>query len=292
MPSSAVGARAETDIRVDARWLMAYSVAVGATGSEFVDTQQGIIAHPLFPVAPEWALLTGRPDPFGFGLTREETARGVHAGHDLHWHSPIVPGEQIHLVADVVAIRAVRAGSLTTVRFTAFADDGAPRWTTWMDNINRGVEVEGADSVEVGSMPPPLPENDAPLDLALPLSIAAGAAHVYTECARIWNPIHTDVAVARAAGLPDILLHGTATLAMSVTTIMAHRGIRAEQVRRLAGSFRSMVLMPAQLDVMIGTAPNGTDVHFSTDIAGTPAVLAGLIRCRWLTDVAVRPTYG
>jgi len=27
---------------------------------------------------------------------------------------------------------------------------------------------------------------------------------VYTECARIWNPIHTDAAVAKAAGLPAI----------------------------------------------------------------------------------------
>ena len=43
--------------------------------------------------------------------------------------------------------------------------------------------------------------------------IGAGAAHVYTECARIWNPIHTDTAVTAKAGLPGIILHGTATLA-------------------------------------------------------------------------------
>src|SRR5262245_63914545 len=38
--------------------------------------------------------------------------------------------------------------------------------------------------------------------------------HVYTECARIWNPIHTDLAVVRAAGLSGPILHGTATLAL------------------------------------------------------------------------------
>lgn len=38
------------------------------------------------------------------------------------------------------------------------------------------------------------------LDRAADIPIAATAAHVYTEC-------------ARAAGLPDIILHGTATLA-------------------------------------------------------------------------------
>ncbi len=283
MPSSAVGARAEITIRVDARWLMAYSVAVGAIGPEFVDTQRGIVAHPLFPVAPEWALLTGSPDPFGFGLPREETARGVHAGHDLHWHSPIVPGEQIRLVGEVAAIRTIRAGSLTTVRFTAFAAHGAPRWSTWMDNINRNVAVTGPDSVEAAWLPPALPPSppggDGSLDETLPLSIAAGAAHVYTECARIWNPIHTDVAVAHAAGLPDILLHGTATLAMSVTTIMGHRGISAASVRRVAGTFRAMVLMPAQLAVRVGSVEAGPDVHFQTDVDGAPAVRAGLISC-------------
>ena len=40
--------------------------------------------------------------------------------------------------------------------------------------------------------------------------ISALAAHVYTECARIWNPVHTDTAVADRAGLPGLILHGTA----------------------------------------------------------------------------------
>ena len=56
---------------------------------------------------------------------------------------------------------------------------------------------------------------------------AATAAHVYTECARIWNPIHTDVAYARAAGLPDIILHGTATLALSISKV-SRRFVRNE----------------------------------------------------------------
>jgi acyl dehydratase len=45
----------------------------------------------------------------------------------------------------------------------------------------------------------------------------AEAALVYTECSRIWNPIHTNPAVATRAGLPRPILHGTATLAMAVS---------------------------------------------------------------------------
>ena len=50
--------------------------------------------------------------------------------------------------------------------------------------------------------------------------VAATAAHVYTECARIWNsdPHRSDY--ARAAGLPGIILHGTATLALSIQHLL------------------------------------------------------------------------
>ena len=78
----------------------------------------------------------------------------------------------------------------------------------------------------------------------------ATAAHVYTECARIWNPIHTDVAYARAAGLPDIILHGTATLALLHFGPAEDIGRRAgaSAARALAGS-PGMVLMPSTLSV-------------------------------------------
>ena len=69
--------------------------------------------------------------------------------------------------------------------------------------------------------------------------ISSTLAHVYTECARIWNPIHTDRAVARAAGLPDIILHGTATLALAISQTLRHdpRG-PAAPVRALGLSLR------------------------------------------------------
>jgi len=68
--------------------------------------------------------------------------------------------------------------------------------------------------------------------------IPATLAHVYTECARIWNPIHTDPAVARQAGLSAILLHGTATLALAVSAALARepRGAETPVTRSGVGS--------------------------------------------------------
>jgi acyl dehydratase len=80
--------------------------------------------------------------------------------------------------------------------------------------------------------------------------IAPTLSHVYTECARIWNPIHTDRAVARAAGLPDIILHGTATLALAISEALRRQPVgAASQVRSVGCRFGAMVRLPSRLVV-------------------------------------------
>jgi len=80
------------------------------------------------------------------------------------------------------------------------------------------------------------------------VTIAPTLAHVYSECARIWNPIHTDRAVARAAGLPDIILHGTATLALAVSAILRH-GTAARSIARISCRFSATVGLPSTITV-------------------------------------------
>jgi acyl dehydratase len=115
--------------------------------------------------------------------------------------------------------------------------------------------------------------------------ISALAAHVYTECARIWNPVHTDTAVAARAGLPGLILHGTATLALAVSQILrAEAENKPERVRRVAGRFSAMVLMPSQITVNIlsrQTATEGDVVRFEVrNSEGALAVSNGLVELR------------
>ena len=100
---------------------------------------------------------------------------------------------------------------------------------------------------------------DAKLSHVADIPIPATAAHVYTECARIWNPIHTDVAYARAAGLPDIILHGTATLAYSISALLKRW---PHAVRRVTCRFAGMVFMPSTLSVH--AARDGAAIQFET----------------------------
>jgi acyl dehydratase len=112
------------------------------------------------------------------------------------------------------------------------------------------------------------------------VAVPANLAHVYTECARIWNPIHTDRAVALAAGLPDIILHGTATLALAVSAVLRHeRGGPALPVARITCRFAGMVRLPSTLRVegwAEAANPEGRVIRFQALAAdGRPAVRDG-----------------
>ena len=257
LSSACVGATGEPlEHEIDARWTMSYAAGLGDARAAYLDTaaRADVLAHPLFPVCFEWpAFLSTRSLPVDAGLTREERLRGVHATHDLVLHRPIRAGIRVSTRACVSRVERSRAGARQVVRLDSADADGRPLCTTWYGSLFRGVEVEGEDRA-LGDEPPfpePPPENAKPRDeLALP--VAATAAHVYTECARIWNPIHTDAAVALRAGLPAIILHGTATLAFGVSAVIDRAlGGDPERVARVAGRFAAMVPLPARLNVRV-----------------------------------------
>jgi len=278
--ASVVGASTEpVDHAVDARWIMAYAAGIGDSNPRYLDTQaHTVVAHPAFPVCLEWpAILASRGLPGYASMTPEEAARGVHAAHDLHIYRPIRAGDRLSTAATVIDVKPIKPGAALTLRLdTTDRVTGELVCRTYQLGISRGVEVIGnAESLE---LPPALPTRDAP---AAPshrweLPVRAGAAHVYTECARIWNPIHTDRAVALAAGLPDLILHGTATMAMAVSRLVdEYLDGDCTRARRLGGRFTAMVLMPSTLVVEVVAEQNGAVLFEVRTGDGRPAFSDG-----------------
>ena len=109
--------------------------------------------------------------------------------------------------------------------------------------------------------------------------ISGQLAHVYTECARIWNPIHTDIAVARKAGLPGLILHGTATLALAVSRVVA-RELHGDpgRVRGVAARFTGMVAMPSVVTVRGYESQRGQLPFDVVDAAGHPVLGRGVVK--------------
>ena len=277
---------------VDARWTMAYSAALGDTGPHYLDTASEVVAHPLFTIAPEWAVhLEARDRLAEKGLTPDERLRSVHAAHDCHVHRLVRPGDRLDTRATVALVEARRPGAYVVTRLDTTGADGEPVCTTYQASVYRGVAVEGGDRAH--AEPPPIPasvaaapaaaSNGGPAALAeLPVAVPANLAHVYSECARIWNPIHTDAAVARRMGLPGIILHGSATLALAVSRIVGYAaGGDPRSVRRLGGMFRGMVLMPSEIRVRVfADEATGEGRLVAWDVLnaeGRPAIANGFV---------------
>jgi len=259
LSSAIVGEQAgPLEHRVDARWVMAYSAALGELNPDAVP-------HPLFPVCYEWPVSRSIRE-----LPALQPIAGllVHAQHELLIHRALKADETVHCSVRIVTARQRGPGAFVVYRFETRDASGAALTTSDFGALYRGVQLD-CDAGEPVKDP-------VPAALALhsigEIQVPATAAHVYTECARIWNPIHTDVAYARAAGLPDIILHGTATLAYSVSTLLREFRVEAAAVRRVACRFSGMVLMPSTLSVR--AAQEGRAIQFETSNANGEAVIS------------------
>jgi MaoC dehydratase-like protein len=256
LPNSFVGHEIEPDEQtVDARWLMAYNAALGELSAE---------PHPLFPVCYEWPATRRLRERAGLAPL---DARLVHAQHDLTIHRAPA-AEKLRVSGKVVAAIQRRPGVLVVFRFTTHGQAGDRVTTTDFSALYRDVKLDGGDR-SIAPVEDP-PGNNSALAALGQIPVAATAAHVYTECARIFNPIHTDVDYARAAGLPDIILHGTATLALSVSKLQDAFG-RNRSMRRVRCRFAGMVTMPNTLTVH--ASRDGDDIAFETRNAAGQAVV-------------------
>lgn len=265
---------------VDARWLMAYAAGIGDLNPRYLETQaQTLVAHPMFPVCLEWpAVLAARRLPGYESTTAEEGARGVHAAHDVFIHRPIHAGMRLATRATVVGLEEKAPGAVQTIRLDTVEEaSGELVARSFNIGIYRGVDIEGEPRVDDGP-PPPIGAATTGAGANWRLDVPGNAAHVYTECARIWNPIHTDRAFALAAGLPDIILHGTATMAMAVSKLVNECiGGDPTRVRRLGGRFAAMVLMPSTLTLEVTGMTECAIFYELLNSDGLPAIRNGCI---------------
>jgi acyl dehydratase len=278
---------------LDARWLMAYAAALGEADPRYYDTlaAPGPLAHPLFAVCYEW--------PVALALRERTIAadlqpRGVHATHHLVIHRAPRVGDTLRTTARVVAVERRRSGTLIVSRFETVDAAGQRVTTTDYGAVYRGVALSeatvpwsaevpaaGGDGAAAPAHPgPPTPWSPAGAGARWTdvVEIPANAARVYTECARIYNPIHTDVAVARGAGLSAPILHGTATLALALSRVVARDlGGEPTRVGEVRARFTGMVTMPSSLAVR-GRPGEGRAVAFDVVSAEDAPILSeGLV---------------
>lgn len=268
-------------VSVTPRLTMAYAAGIGDHNPiYFDDTVGALVAPPMYAVTLDWPI---RPPLIEAGvLSRDEWLRGVHATHDLRFHRPIRAGDELTTRGRVVLAEPRKPGAYLLSRFETVDAQGQPVCTIDYGSLYRGIGAEGAPRALDPAPPlPALPLTEAPDIWVAEVHTARTLPHIYTECADIYNPIHTELAVALAAGLPDIILHGTATLALAARELLDREGSGDPgQLLRLAGRFSAMVIAGTPIRVRALTArplDEGRAVWFVVENAeGTLAIQAGV----------------
>ncbi|RVT51299.1 MaoC/PaaZ C-terminal domain-containing protein [Rubrivivax albus] len=266
---------------VSTRRMLAYAAGIGdLTPAVFDDSAPDFMAHPALCVSLEWPVVS---DPGMAATLVPEAAdrlRAMHLIQDSTFHRPIRAGERLATGGTVTGVWRGNSGTRTACTLQTVDAQGAAIVTSRTVALYRGVEATGEDRPPAEEAPlPSAPKASECAGFESVLDIDAALPHRYTECAGIWNPIHTERRVARTAGLPDILVHGTATWAMAGSAIVARCAPGAPGLlRRLRGRFGALVMPRSALRLRASLQHDaeGCHVHFEVlTPAGDAAIADG-----------------
>lgn len=263
------------------RLIAAFASGVGDPNPFYLDDvrEGGLVGHPGMAFTFQW---NSRHTP-GVEIDPTVARLGVHAWADVRFTRPFRRGDVITSQGRTIAVEQTKPGVLSTQRVTMTDASGAEVAVMDTAGITRGCRTDGPDRrIAEAVALPSLPEDDRGLAWEADIGIAKDAAHVYTECADIWNPIHTERGVALAAGLPDIILHGSATLTIALREVINRAfGGDPRSVRRFAGQFRAMVIPGERIAVRClreRTSAEGREIFFEVlNQSGAQAIREGLV---------------
>lgn len=277
--SSAVGAHLPTQkVLITPQMTLAYAAGIGDQSAVCIDDlHSDFQAHPAFCTRLEW-LLVSKSRALTLGLDDKEARRAVHAGQDTQFLLPLRAGREVSVQGLIVEVRSTRAGALVRTKIEIRDHDiGQPLTSTISTAVYRGVEVEGQDRSlgdaerEVSAEAPPLPES-------VHVNLAHGFTQIYSACADIWNPIHTEHRAARAAGLPGPIVHGTALWALAGSELIKRYAAGQPQgLKSLSGRFSAMVKVGEPITIRYGISDRPGAVAFNVlNSSGEAAVSRGL----------------
>jgi len=271
-------------IDVTPRMTLAYAAAIGALEEVYFDDAraEGIVAPPPFIVSIEWPIMISPQYITGIGLNNDTIFNDlVHAFQDSFFHRVIRPGDHLQVKGCIAQVRQTRAGAVVVCWIkTLDAISGDLVAEGWFGSLFRSVAIDGEPGTAIE---PPLLRNEPGLEgpgiERVTIQIPRGLPHIYSECARIWNPIHTERKFALQKHLPDIILHGTCTWAHTCLTIIrAHASGVPSRLRRFGGRFSRMVIPGSHIVVEHRADPATRGVvHFTVrNAAGEFAITNGV----------------
>jgi NAD(P)-dependent dehydrogenase (short-subunit alcohol dehydrogenase family)/acyl dehydratase/putative sterol carrier protein len=179
----------------------------------------------------------------------------VHGEHDATFHIPLKPWDLVQVRAKLVAVEEKSSGKLVVSKLYGFVDGELAV------ECKTAYFVKGPKKKPTGEKKAPkaAPPEPPPADFQAPFTIDDDQSYRYAEASLDDNPIHVDPNTAKAAGLPDVILHGLCTMAMSGRSVidsLAEGDPR--RLKRLGVRFARPVLNSCKLTTSGWNTDSGT----------------------------------
>ncbi len=246
-----------------------------ATNDVIPQHASGEYAPPVFAVVVAFETLASAAVK---AVPPELLMRVVHGEQDFRFHRPIRPGDRLTTRARVIGISPKSSGVTVTVKADTTDADGETVVEQYMTSFFRGAQTEDPASGESG------PDHSFPEEVRSSEPIAVVRQRFdedqtfrYGPAAGDPMPIHTDDALAKAMGLPGIIIHGLCTMAFtSRAVIEAVCPEDPTRLRRLAVRFSRPCLPGQEITTSIWRTASGAYVYETVNEAGDVVIKDGL----------------
>jgi hydroxyacyl-ACP dehydratase HTD2-like protein with hotdog domain len=239
--------------QVTDRQISNYAASIFDENQIYYKTAQGkdMVAHPLFPVRISWKIIENINQQWETDLPGNILDNLVHQSEYLEIHRLLKPGDKLRIVGEIIALLPHKRGTRITIKFDYYDQNNQKVLSEFL-----GAIIFGSKCSDSGKTTQTLPvttkiERDTPL-WEEKIAVSRVAPFLYDGCNEIVYPIHTDQGYARSVGLPDIILQGTATLAMSVSALIRKElKNNPRRINVVSGKFTGIVVPPNQLSVWL-----------------------------------------
>ncbi|UCG00304.1 MAG: MaoC family dehydratase N-terminal domain-containing protein [Candidatus Heimdallarchaeota archaeon] len=269
--------------------IMYFAASVDDDNPYYFDDEQdeGIVAPPVFSIIANWPVVKNINDLIDYEeFPLEVLSTIVHYTEHVIIHRLIKPNDKLTITGKFTTIIPHRAGTHVIIRLETRDRENQLVTEECIGGMLRGVECIGGGKGledqpqiiqhEIGSKP--LWQETMHIDALKP--------YIYDACTNTSVvPIHTSKQFARLVGLPDIILHGTATLAMAVRTI-TNKELEGDPFRidEIACKFTSMVLPNTDINLILKEkAPENAPEHYFFDVfndEGRKAISQGYLKIK------------
>lgn len=233
---------------------------------------RGAQGPPMFHVRPLRDMLFAVMEDPELGL---DMLRLVHASHDARLLKPLLPGQVVVPRAILDGVEQKEKGLVVACRLQAWTE-GSLAVEAASAFFIRG-QQRAAPGHRAGALPPagPVAPERAP-DHTAKLRVAPDQSLRYAEASLDRNPIHLDPEVARQGGLPDVILHGLCTMALSGRALVgACLGGDSRGLRRLAVRWSRPVHNGDELSILIWRSAPLAATFTVLDAEGRPVITHG-----------------